>query len=223
MLGRPAPLSMESLRPETLEQMIGLSAITERLRAIAEAVRNRRMVPPNFLFYGPPGVGKTTAARAFGRATLGEEWENGFHQLDAADDRSAELVRRQIFPKTMLPPSRGAPCRIIFLDEADSLEPEAQSALRPALESPAASTSFILSCNEPDRLSPAIRSRCQAFRFSPLAEEELVLLARAALARTPFYVEEARLREIARAAQGIPRDAVRLVLEAGATAPVRIG
>lgn len=131
---RSKRISIEDLRPDSLHGIVDEENAVARLDRIARAVVAGRLLPPNLLFHGPPGVGKTTADRAFARAILGEQWEHSFHQLDASDDRSLDVIRSQIVPQTRTAPSRNAPVRIFFFDDADALGEEEQEALRPAME-----------------------------------------------------------------------------------------
>lgn len=209
---------MEELRPSTLPEVIGQDAVMRRLSAIAEATRARRVVPPNLLFHGPPGVGKTTAARAFARATLGDDWENSFHQLDGSDDRSAVFLRDRIVPKAWQPPSRNAVARIIFLDESEGLSPEAQLILRPALESGAGSTIFILACNDLGAVSAPLRSRCTVLEFPPVSDEAMRRIIGRAAEKAGLALTTAQVAAIAAEAGGIPREAIKRIVEAAATA-----
>lgn len=207
---------MEALRPRSLDAILGQPAVIARLKRLAEGVREGRIVTPHLLMHGPPGVGKTTAARAFGREVLGEHYENSFHLLNASDERGAERLRNQIVPDSLRPPSRQAPIRILFFDEADRLTPEAQAVLRPALEAETSSTVFILACNELDRVAPPIRSRCVVLEFAPVGGEEMRRIVAEAVEKTPFRLPPAELAAIAEEARGIPREAMKLLLEAGA-------
>jgi len=85
-------------------------------------------------------TGKTSAAIAWRTKLYGDDWRSNFTELNASDERGIEVVRNKIknFARTA-PVS--APFKIIFLDEADSLTPDAQSALRRTMES------FSMSCN----------------------------------------------------------------------------
>lgn len=210
---------MEELRPSTLSEVLGQEAVTRRLSAIADATRARRVVPPNLLFHGPSGVGKTTAARAFARATLGDDWENSYHQLDGSDDRSATFLRDRIVPKAWQAPSRNAVARIIFLDESEGLSPEAQVILRPALESGAGSTIFILACNDLGAVSAPIRSRCSLFEFPPVSDAAMRRIVERAAEKAGLALSTAEVATIAAEAGGIPREAIKRIVEAAATAP----
>jgi replication factor C small subunit len=155
---------IEKYRPETLAAVAGQDDITERLRSYVA-----QDDLPHLLFSGPAGVGKTTSAMAIAREVYGEDWRDNFLELNASDERGIDVVRDRIknFARTSF---GGYDYRIIFLDEADALTSDAQSALRRTMEQFANNTRFILSCNYSNQIIDPIQSRCALFRFGPLPE-----------------------------------------------------
>ncbi|RLM31767.1 AAA family ATPase, partial [Haloarcula sp. Atlit-120R] len=125
---------------------------------------------PHLLFAGPAGVGKTTSATAIARAIYGDDWRGNFLELNASDERGIDVVRDRIknFARSSF---GGHDYRAIFLDEADSLTNDAQSALRRTMEQFSDNTRFILSCNYSSKIIDPIQSRCAVFRFSPLGDD----------------------------------------------------
>ena len=176
-------------------------------------------MPTHLILHGPPGVGKTTAARAFAREVLADDFENSFHELRSYDDRSVARIRDGIATFATLPPSRSAPFRVVFIDEADELEPKAQSALRPAMEGEGATTVFLLACNDLDRIAKPLQSRCTVLEFSPLTDEEIRQVLRDAVSIAPVSPDPATLESILRRSHGIPREGVKLLIEALAAGP----
>jgi replication factor C small subunit len=158
---------VEKYRPKRLEEVIGHPEITDRLRSYVA-----REDLPNLMFSGPAGVGKTTSAVAIAREVYGEDWRENFLELNASDDRGIDVVRGRIkeFARSSF---GGYRYRIIFLDEADSLTSDAQSALRRTMEQFSSNTRFILSCNYSSKIIDPIQSRCAVFRFSPIADEAI--------------------------------------------------
>ena len=156
---------IEKYRPQTLDDIKGQADIVERLQSYID-----QHDLPHLLFSGGAGIGKTTAATAIARQVYGDDWQGNFLELNASDQRGIDVVRDRI--KNFARASFGGyDYRIIFLDEADSLTSDAQSALRRTMEQFSDNTRFILSCNYSSKIIDPIQSRCAVFRFSPLSDE----------------------------------------------------
>ncbi|MDI6719464.1 MAG: replication factor C small subunit [Methanomicrobiales archaeon] len=194
---------IEKYRPTTLSEIVGQEEIVERLTSY---VRNGSM--PHLLFTGSAGVGKTTAAIALARDFFGENWHTNFRELNASDERGIDVVRNQIKQFARTAPLGGATFKILFLDEADALTPDAQAALRRTMENYAATCRFILSCNYSSKIIDPIQSRCAIYRFRPLpreaVEEELKRIA----AIEGLTVTDAAMNAIVYIAQGDMRKAI---------------
>ncbi len=211
-------LSIEDFRPDTLDGILGQPRAVARLERILAGVRHGTVMPPHMLFHGPPGVGKTAAARAFGRAALGPYYEANFNELKAFDNRDHGVLP-EIILKSRGPPPGGAPFRILFFDELESLSPSAQHDLRPAMEGEGGWSVFILACNDLTGISAALLSRLTVLEFPAVAPADVRRILESALARTPFALEPPALDAIVERAGGIPREAIKLLLEEGGALP----
>lgn len=159
---------IERYRPQRLSEIHGQDDVVERLQRYVEEDDL-----PNLLFAGPAGTGKTSAAVAIAKELYGEGWREHFLELNASDERGIDVVRGRI--KNFARASFGGhDYRIIFLDEADSLTDDAQSALRRTMEQFSGHTRFILSCNYSSRIIDPIQSRCAVFRFTPLPADAII-------------------------------------------------
>jgi len=126
------------------------------------------------MFAGPPGTGKTTAALALTRDVFGEGYRSNLLEMNASDERKLESIRTKVKQFARTAPMPGTTFKVIFLDEADALTPDAQGALRRIMEQFAETCRFILSCNYSSKIVEAIQSRCAVFRFRPLDEEKVL-------------------------------------------------
>ncbi|MFA5771480.1 MAG: replication factor C small subunit [Thermoplasmata archaeon] len=160
---------VEKYRPQTLDKIIGQKDIVDRLKAY---VHTKNL--PHLLFAGGAGTGKTTSAIALARELFGENWRQVFQELNASDERGIQVVRTKIKDFARTAPMGDTSFKIIFLDEADALTSDAQSALRRTMESYSHTCRFILSCNYSSRIITPIQSRCAVFRFRPLKNEDLI-------------------------------------------------
>jgi replication factor C small subunit len=123
---------------------------------------------PHLLFSGAPGVGKTTLAKILIRELGIDDYD--VLEINASREGKVEDVRDKItrFVETM---PFGA-FKVVLLDEADYISPNGQAALRGVMEMYHASARFILTCNYPNRVIPALHSRCQGFAIDRVDHTE---------------------------------------------------
>ena len=201
---------IEKYRPQALSEVAGQDDIVGRLQSYVD-----RDDLPHLLFSGPAGVGKTTSAMAIAREVYGDDWRENFLELNASDERGIDVVRDRI--KNFARASFGGhDYRIIFLDEADALTSDAQSALRRTMEQFANNTRFILSCNYSSQIIDPIQSRCAVFRFGPLPEEAVGEYVRTIAGEEGIEVTEGGVEALVYAADGDMRKAIN-GLQAAAT------
>ena len=123
---------------------------------------------PHLLFSGAPGVGKTTLAKILINQLGVDEYD--VLEINASRENSIDTIRDKItgFVATM----PFGDFKIVLLDEADYISPNGQAALRGVMETYHASARFILTCNYPNRVIPALHSRCQGFHIERVDHTE---------------------------------------------------
>lgn len=144
----------EKYRPKTVEDCI----LPDRLKKTFQEYVDRKSIP-NLMLTGTAGVGKTTVAKAM-CDEIG--LDNIF--INSSEERGIDTLRTKIkgYASTM---SLTGGRKVIILDEADYLTPEAQAGLRGVIEEFSDNCTFIFTCNFKSRLIDALHSRCSVIDF----------------------------------------------------------
>jgi len=157
-------LWVEKYRPKTVDEYVFRDS--NQKQQVVSWIKNAAI--PHLLFSGSAGIGKTTLAKVL----LNELDVNPYDvlEINASRTNSVDDVRNKIVDFSRMIPF-GA-FKVIMLDEADYLSPNAQAALRGVMEEYHHTVRFILTCNYPNRIIPALHSRCQGFHVETVDKDE---------------------------------------------------
>ena len=154
-------LWVEKYRPQTLEGYVGNEVIKNKVLDYL----NQGSIQ-NLLLHGVAGTGKTTLAKL-----IANNLNCDLLYINASDERGIDTIREKIIPFAS---SLGfGDVKIIILDEADYITPQAQATLRNTMESFSKTTRFILTCNYLERIISPLQSRCQTLEIKPPSKQDV--------------------------------------------------
>ena len=154
----------ERYRPKTIEEYVFKDAAQQR--QVQSWIREGSI--PHLLLSGSAGIGKTTLAKVLLNELGIEDFD--VLEINASRDNNVEVVREKITNFVQIIPF--GPFKVVLLDEADYLTINAQAILRGLMETYSSTARFILTCNYPNKIIPALHSRCQGFHVDKTDQTE---------------------------------------------------
>lgn len=211
-------------RSQTFGEMVGQKVISTTLRQAVESGK----ISHAYLFSGPRGTGKTSAAKIFAKAMncpnqvdgepcnhcdICRDITNGsledVIEIDAASNNGVENIR-EIREQVQYPPTEGK-YRVYIIDEVHMLSIGAFNALLKTLEEPPSYVIFILATTEVHKIPITILSRCQRYDFKRISLDTIAGRLKELTEAEHIEAEERALRYVAKAADGSMRDALSLL------------
>ena len=157
-------LWVEKYRPKTIDGYVFRD--DAQRKQVETWIKDKSI--PHLLLSGVAGIGKTTLAKILLNELGIEDYD--VLEINASRTNSVDDVRDKITNFVQMIPF--GPFKVVLLDEADYLSPNAQAALRGVMEEYHQTARFILTCNYPSRIIPAIHSRCQGFHVERTDQTE---------------------------------------------------
>jgi replication factor C small subunit len=162
-------LWVEKYRPKSIDGYVFRDA--HQRKQVETWVKDKSI--PHLLLSGSAGIGKTTLAKILINEIGIEDYD--VLELNGSRNNGVDEVRIPITNFVQMIPF--GPFKVVLLDEADFLSPNAQAALRGVMEEYHATSRFILTCNYPNKIIPAIHSRCQGFHVEKTDQTEFTARA----------------------------------------------
>jgi len=201
----------EKYRPTNFSELKGQNEIIKRVESLTNSLNI-----PHLLFAGPAGTGKSTLALIIVKKLYGQNWKENYLELNASDERGINVVREKVKNFARTKSLGNVPFKIIFLDEADALTPEAQQALRRTMENFSTTCRFILSCNYSSKIIDPIQSRCVIFRFRLLEKKDIAKVLQLISEKEMLTITPDAMESLYEGSEGDCRRAINL-LQATAT------
>ena len=215
-------VSARKYRPDSFESLIGQDTIARTLKNSIQ----RGKLGHAYLFCGPRGVGKTSAARIFAKTincsnpgpdmepcgecescrSFAEGRSYCIHELDAASNNGVEDIKN-LMELVQIPPQTGK-YSVFIIDEVHMLSSQAFNAFLKTLEEPPAHAIFILATTEKHKILPTILSRCQTYDFSRISIPDIVRNLKDIASKENITIDSESLHIIAGKADGAMRDAL---------------
>ena len=215
-------VSARKYRPDSFEDLIGQDNIVKTLKN--SIIRGK--LAHAYLFCGPRGVGKTSAARIFAKiincsnpsedmepcgqcescVSFREGRSYCIHELDAASNNGVDDIKA-LMDQVQIPPQVGR-YSVYIIDEVHMLTQAAFNSFLKTLEEPPAHAIFILATTEKHKILPTILSRCQTYDFNRISIPDIVKNLREIASKEDIHIDDESLHIIARKADGAMRDAL---------------
>ena len=161
MVMKENTLFVERFRPTKLEYYVGNENIKDTIQKYLDQGDIQ-----NFIFYGPPGCGKTTLAKI-----IVKNLDCDYLYINASDENGIDTIREKV--KGFASAASWKGIKVVILDEADFITIQGQAALRNVIETFSRSTRFILTCNFIERIIDPLQSRCQVLKIVPPTKKDV--------------------------------------------------